>query len=66
MMVWFINYFPIILDLLRQIFLESKGLAIISRIIQDPKKFPEECLLTAAEIVTTLASNGTIIIKFDY
>jgi len=43
----------------RNEFIEIRGLGLVSRIIQNYDSFPEDCVLTAAQIITTLATSDS-------
>jgi len=44
----------------RNIFLESKGIALIAQIIQNSTNYPEDILMEAASILTTVSTKATM------
>lgn len=50
----------IALEEIRNEFLDSRGLLIVSHVVKDSNKYPEECILNAAQIITTLATHATM------
>lgn len=44
----------------RDQFIELKGLALIAAILQNAQKYPEDCVLEAASILTTVATKGAL------
>lgn len=39
--------------------MEANGLSFVSKVIEQPIDFPEDTVLTAGEILATLATTGT-------